>query len=220
MTEHADQLREAFRAHEDQTPDPALVYARVRELARTYQRRRRGYQAAGGAVLGAGLIAGAFQLPGLLPASQDSSTITMVAPAAAPSPATASPSAAPSPTAPTSALDKQYDAYFAAGYDYDDALKLAKYWKLPNDRIDQVKAKAGKLLLQHKPLPDISGIKPDPVHEQTTTEEKRVNAFFGAGYDYDDAVELSKLWKTKTPYDAKVLGGKKLLAGAELPIKP
>ncbi|WP_067503422.1 hypothetical protein [Actinoplanes sp. TFC3] len=224
MTDHGDQLREAFRTHEDQIPDAAAVYARVKDLSRTYKRRRRGCQAAGGAVLGAGLIAGAFQLPSLLPASQ-SSNAAALAPAAAPPPAvlpspTPSATASPAPVSTKTALDRQYDAYFAAGYGYEDARKLAKYWKISNDRVGDAKAKAGKLLLQGKDLPDVSGVKPDPESTQGFVESQRVEAFFAAGYDYDDAVELSKLWKTKSPYDAKILGGKKLLAGGELPIQP
>nr|BFE71835.1 hypothetical protein GCM10020092_051360 [Actinoplanes digitatis] len=46
MTEHGDQLRRAFEAHENEGPDPAEVYARVQQLARGYQWRRRGAQAA------------------------------------------------------------------------------------------------------------------------------------------------------------------------------
>ena len=45
VTEHGDQLREAFETHEHLAPDPAAVYARVQELSRGYQRRRRGAQA-------------------------------------------------------------------------------------------------------------------------------------------------------------------------------
>ena len=47
-----------------------------------------------------------------------------------------------------------------------------------------------------------------------------MNAFFAAGYDYDDAVKLARLWKKSDPYQAKIEGGKRLLAGDTLPIKP
>jgi hypothetical protein len=33
-------------------------------------------------------------------------------------------------------------------------------------------------------------------------------------------VKLAKLWKTEDPYAAKILGGKKILAGETLPIRP
>ena len=149
MTEHGDQLRNAFETHEHLAPDAAAVYGRVQELSRSYQRRRWGVQA-GGAVLGVSLIAGAaITLPGLLPGEQKQSSVGAGA-ATMPNMKPSAPAASPSQTEE----DKAYLAYFAAGYDYDDAVKLAKLWKL------------------------------------------------------------------KTPYDAKVAGGKRLLAGQTLPIKP
>ena len=221
MTEYNEQLREAFETHEHLAPDPAAVYARVQELARTYKRRRRSAQAAGGAVLGAGLIAGAINLPALLP-GRPATTVTMVAPGAAP---TSSPSPKLSPSAPALSqaeqkLQKEWDAYFGAGYGYDDAVKLAKIWHSKAD-IGTVKAEAGRRLLAGKKLP----IKPGPEAPATgsgtgSKEAARVDAFFAAGYDYNDAVKLAKLWKQSDPYQAKVLGGKKLLAGDTLPIRP
>jgi len=221
VTEYNEQLREAFETHENLAPDPAAVYARVQELARTYKRRRRSAQAAGGAVLGAGLIAGAINLPTLLPA-RPGGTVTMVAPAAAP---TISPSPTPLPSAALSPaelkLQKEWDAYFGAGYGYDDAVKLAKIWHSKAD-IGTVKAEAGRRLLAGQQLP----IKPGPEAPATgsggtgSKEAARVDAFFAAGYDYHDAVKLARLWKQSDPYQAKVLGGKKLLAGDTLPIRP
>ena len=162
MIDNGDRLREAFETHEHLAPDPADVYARVQELSRSYQRRRWGAQAAGGAVLGAGLIAGVITLPGLLDGQPSTGSGNMVAPAAAP----ATPSAVPSISLPP----------------------------LPED------------------LPSLS-----PAEAKL---QKQYDAYFNAGYDYDDAVELAKLWKKSSPYDAKVLGGKKLLAGETLPIQP
>lgn len=209
MIDHRDQLREAFEKHEDLAPDPAQVYARVQELARTYRRRRRGAQAAGGAVLSAGLIAGAINLPGLLTGGTPAPAYVVGAPA--------------SPSAPPSAAEQQkdWDAYFAAGYDYDDALELARIWNLTGD-IGTVKAEAGRRLLAGETLPIQPGTAPshDPSPAPETAEAAQVDAFFAAGYDYNDAVKLAELWKTSDPYQAKVEGGKKLLAGETLPIKP
>ena len=201
MTDHGDQLREAFETHEKLAPDPAAVYARVQELARTYHRRRRTAQAAGGAVLGAGLIAGAMNLPTLLPGTAHD-TVAVVAPAAS-----ATPSAAD--------LQKAWDAYFGAGYDYDDALKLAKIWH-SKDEVGNVKAEAGRRLLAGQTLP----FQPSPSSVAKAKEDAQVNAFFAAGYDYDDAVKLAKLWHLADPNRAKVAAGKKLLVGETLPIKP
>src|ERR1700722_6158811 len=66
MNQDADQLREAFVAHEYLAPDAADVIAVVHEKARRYRRRRRAAQSAGGAVLGAGLVAGTVAAPGWL----------------------------------------------------------------------------------------------------------------------------------------------------------
>ncbi|GAB1640607.1 hypothetical protein [Krasilnikovia sp. MM14-A1259] len=208
MTHHEEQLREAFEAHEHQTPDPGAVYARVQQLSRTYRRRRRGAQAAGSAVLGAGLIAGAINLPAFLPGRQ-ADGVSIVMPAAAPS--------ASASTPPSQAeLQKDWDAYFAAGYDYDDAVKLAKLWKSGAD-IGAVKAEAGRRILAGETLP----FKPTPGNTPIpSTEQKQLDAFFGAGYGYDDAVKLAKLWHLPDPYHAKVAAGKRVLAGQTLPIKP
>ncbi len=216
MNDHRDQLREAFQTHENETPDPALVYARVQELAGKYKRRRWGAQAAGGAVLGAGLIAGGIALPGILPAGPGGSG-TMVAPAAAPATPSASPFALPSAPVPASQaeLERAYDAYFNAGYDYDDAVRLARLWKSKDD-IGTVKAEAGRRLLAGETLP----FEPSPERVADAKESKQIEAFFAAGYDYDDAVQLAKIWKLSDPYEAKADAGKKLLAGKKLPIKP
>jgi len=112
VTQHADQLREAFESHENNTPDPGAVYARVQELARKHKRRRRGSQVAGGAVLGAGLIAAGINLPAFLPGNAHSNTGPTGINAAG------LPNDVPSVAASYSDADQQkdWDAYFNAGY--------------------------------------------------------------------------------------------------------
>ena len=226
MIHHEDRLREAFESHEHLAPDPAKVYARVQELSKAYVWRRRGAQTAGGIVVGAGLIAGVLNLPSILPAGPADNSGAMVAPAAAP----AVPSVSPSPSRPARPPieqspepdpdQKQYDAYFNAGYDYDDAVKLAKKWKMDKEDIGAVKVRAGQWLIDGKRLPVRPSNDPDDADVVTPKEEQQVNAFFNAGYDYDDAVKLAKMWKKPTPYEAKIAGGKKILAGETLPIQP
>jgi hypothetical protein len=205
VTNHESKLREAFENHEHLAPDPAEVYARVQELSRTYQRRRRGVQAATGAVLGVGLIAGAVNAPILFSRAGDTNVTAQVG---------AVPAASPS----EEDLQKQWDAYFAAGYGYSDAIKLAKIWNL-TDEPGAVKAEAGRRLLAGETLP----IKPgpeDPADDVKDPASEQVDAFFAAGYDYKDAEKLAELWNTTDPYQAKILGGKKLIAGETLPIRP
>lgn len=279
MKDHGDQLREAFETHEGNAPDAAAVFARVQELSRTYQRRRLGGQVAGGAVLGAGLIAGMIQLPAMLPGdpAPGATAIVAAAPPVPSTPVSALPSAPDEPSQPKQRywqayfdagydyddavrlshlwqsaasmsdvkaeagrrllagetlpfaatpetpgteepvdpqLQRQMEAYFFAGYGSEDAVRLARLWKLADPA--DAKAEAGKRLLAGQPLP----FKPDPAEAAAGLESRRVAAFFDAGYDYDDAVELAKIWKKKDAYQAKVEGGKRLLAGQQLPIRP
>ena len=213
MTDHREQLRETFEAHEHLAPDPAAVYARVQELARVHRRRRRGAQVAGGAVLGAGLLAGAISLPGLLPGQQPQTTFPLAAPAPA------SPSASTPPT--QAELDRWWQAYFGAGYDYDDAVKLAAIWKSSDD-IGTVKAEAGRRLLAGEPMPFPPGPKESPAEEPSPdpTVNAALEKFFNAGYTWDEAERLAELWKLADPYEAKIEGGERLLAGQKLPIRP
>ncbi|MBG0562686.1 hypothetical protein [Actinoplanes aureus] len=220
MTEHENRLREAFETHENQTPDPALVYARVEVLARKHKWRRRSATAAGGAVLSAGLIAGVANLPAILPGDPAATVPVAVLPAAAP----ASPSVA-APTPSTDAeLQKRWDAYFRAGYNYTTAVELAKLWKMNPDEIGLVKAEAGRRLLAGetlplRPLPEVE-VEQDDNPDLTAEQEKQLDAFFNAGYTWDDAVELAKLWKLDDPSGAKFEAGKRLLDGKKLPVRP
>ena len=214
MTEHGDQLRTAFETHEHLAPDAAAVYSRVQELSRSYQRRRWGVQAAGGAVLGVSLIAGAISLPGLLPGQKPDSVSVGAA---------TMPNMTPSvPASPSEAeLQKLWDAYFGAGYDYEDAEKLAKLWK-STDEIGAIKAEAGRRLLAGETLPIVATPDDPPASdgEISPLEQKRINAFFLAGYGHEDAAKLAKLWKLTYPYEAKIEGGKRLLADKKLPVEP
>lgn len=212
MTDHADQLRETFQDHENLAPDSAAVYRRVRELSRIYKRRRRGAQVAGTAALGAGLIVGAIHVPSLL--ARPSSSNGMLSFGAPGSPA---PSVAASYS--QADLDKDWAAYFAAGYGYDDAVQLAALWHI-DQNIGLVKAEAGRRLLAGETLP----VRPHPNPSDTATPDPAataaLQAFFDAGYVWDDAVQLATLWHLSDPSDAKVTAGKKLEAGETLPIAP
>ncbi|MGI4894010.1 MAG: hypothetical protein ACRYF3_02735 [Janthinobacterium lividum] len=112
------------------------------------------------------------------------------------------------------------DAFFAAGYDYDDAVSLGKTWNVDSF---EAKQSAGRKLLAGETLPIAAG-SADPAPENVTTDTStadapELDAYFSAGYDYDDAVELGKIWNVDF-YDAKVSAGEKLLAGETLPVQP
>ncbi|MEV4347135.1 hypothetical protein AB0J83_21980 [Actinoplanes sp. NPDC049596] len=213
MTEqHPDQLREAFAEHEHNTPDPSAVYARVVELSGRYKRRRRGAQIAAGGVLGAGLIAGAINLPAFLPGSSDGT--------AAGIPVAAAPAVSPSSSTPSEEeLQARWEAYAKAGYGLGDAEKLAKIWKQTD--VSAVKAEAGRRLLLGETLP----VSPHPDvipsdRPSSPDDDKQFAAYFDAGYVYEDAEKLAGIWHLADPSAAKLEAGKRLLAGQELPVKP
>jgi hypothetical protein len=117
------------------------------------------------------------------------------------------------------AADAARAAYFAAGYDYDDAVALGNLWNESDPW--QVKADAGQKLLDGQTLPIAPGSAPAaPVDTTQTPTDKDVNAFFAAGYTYDDAVTLGNLWNNTNTYQVKADAGKKLLNGETLPIAP
>ena len=220
MTDHADQLREAFETYETQTPDPADVYSRVQELSTKYKRRRRGLQVASGAALAAVAVAGVVTLPNLLPGNaRNTSTISFPAGAV---PSSAAPSTIPSMS--QADLDRYWAAYFAAGYDYDDAVQLSALWHVKGD-IGNIKAEAGRRLLAGETLPfPATPNSPEPTQDPNDpaikAEQAQLAAFFDDGYTWTEAVKLAKIWHLSDPSDAKVKAGKKLLAGETLPVKP
>ena len=212
---HGDQLREAFAKKESLAPDAAAVYARVQELSQTYKRRRLGGQVAGGAVLSAGLIAGVISLPAVLPGDPAATNPAIIAAAPA-SPAPSVPASSP----PKEDLERYWSAYFDAGYDYEDAEKLAVLWQTKAEP-GQIKAEAGKRLLAGEQLPfPATPNSPGPTRPADPASERQFEAYFGAGYGWDEAVKFAKLWKMSDPGEAKAEAGKRLLAGEKLPIQP
>jgi hypothetical protein len=61
-----------------------------------------------------------------------------------------------------------------------------------------------------------------PPDAGTVSTDAALEAFFGGGHDYDDAVALAKLWKSgksgEDLGDVKATAGRKLLAGHPLPL--
>ncbi|SNY46980.1 hypothetical protein [Paractinoplanes atraurantiacus] len=125
------------------------------------------------------------------------------------------PDVIPADPATSPEQDKQFAAFFDAGYVWADAEKLAGLWNLSDP--PAAKLEAGKRLLAGQDLP----VKPKPANVAAAKKQKaeiaQVDAFFAKGYDGDDAAKLAELWHLKTPYDAKIAAGKKLLAGETLP---
>jgi hypothetical protein len=135
------------------------------------------------------------------------------------------------PVAPTGTpedpTEKAQSAFFAAGYDYDDAVTLGNMWH--DSDITQVKTDAGQKLLDGQILPirpsgpsasagASGGVAVTPA--APTKQDDEVQAFFAAGYTYDDAVTLSNVWHESDTYQVKADAGQKLLDGKTLPIAP
>ncbi|MGH8890754.1 MAG: hypothetical protein ACRDV3_13485 [Acidothermaceae bacterium] len=127
--------------------------------------------------------------------------------------------------------DQDLDAYFAAGYDYNDALSLGTLWNETD--VLQIKVEAGQKLLAGQPLPIAasapsgSSTAPTPTANVSlgpgvpnNAQSKALAAYFAAGYNYDDALSLGKLWNETDLLQIKVEAGQKLVAGQTLPIKP
>jgi hypothetical protein len=110
------------------------------------------------------------------------------------------------------------DAFYVAGYDYDDAVVLASYWNSgsPFDAM----IRAGQKLVADVPLPIAHGADLTADQQRMADEGRALDAYFGAGYDSDDAITLARMWSLADSYDAKITAGQKLEAGFILPIRP
>ncbi|WP_250004652.1 hypothetical protein [Actinoplanes sp. M2I2] len=197
--EHDHPLSEAMAEHDHTDHDLLVVHANVEALAKRYRQRRLLRQSTAGVVISASLFVGAAHIYG-----QTEQPVLAAGAQATPSEQLSS--------AERTAITR----FLAAGYDYDDAAKLALLWKTPD--ITAAKIAAGEQLLDKRPLP----FPPTSQAHDGQTQESAimVDAFFAEGYDFRDAQRLAALWKTPSPYEAKVEAGKKLLRGEELPIKP
>ena len=103
------------------------------------------------------------------------------------------------------------DAYFDAGYDYDHAVELAEYWGYGDD-VYSAKITKGKFILGTIEFPP-----PAETHE-VDLQQQALDAYFDAGYDYDDAVALAEWWGYGDDvYSAKITKGKVLLGVIDFP---
>lgn len=237
MTTDAQRIREALRSHEHLAPDTAGVLMHAKLLAAGYRRRRRAARSVGGAVASAGLVAAVTAGPGVvgdLTRSDAVEASAVGAGGAAPSPDPVATTAAPAPVAsePAASEEDLRAAFFGRGLDFDDALVLAEVWGLRDEGgdwdYDAAKADAGRRILAGETLPDTTGPSPSPSAPASPVAPAPADAeadaaraaFFAAGYDYDDAVQLATLWDSPDVTTAKADAGARLLAGETLPVRP
>jgi len=104
----------------------------------------------------------------------------------------------------SSAESDQLDAFFAEGYEWDDALLFAKAWGM-NDPVD-AKIKAGLSILRgHRQwLADF-------LSEARASDENVWNAYATSIYDWDDAALLAKYWGLPDTGVAKMKIGQLIL---------
>lgn len=138
----------------------------------------------------------------------------------------------PLPKAEPFVPPKEWKTFYEAGYNVNDAVELAKIWKLPDP--GEAKVKAGKLLAAGEKLPITKRVPVQeyPMPDRLQPDEQAALAKYrAAGYDEADVQRLAEIWKmdlraTDPLYrEAKILGvqiaaGRELVAGRELPIKP
>ena len=134
---------------------------------------------------------------------------------------------APGPVQAPVSDDAAYDAFWTAGYTYDDAVALADLWQVD---VLATKAKAGHLLLDGDTLPIPPGTAPssDPTATGCAARsdsglveytDAQYEAFWGAGYTESDLEELSILWNTGC-IETKSQAGQLLLDGKPVPVTP
>lgn len=105
------------------------------------------------------------------------------------------------------------EALWEAGYTWGDAQHLAELWGLD---MMEAKARAGQALLDGQPLPLTPGTYPEAGADPDSVA---ADAFFRAGYTYEDAAQLAELWEIET-WETKIRAGQAILDGQPLPVPP
>lgn len=122
---------------------------------------------------------------------------------------------APSPAPKAATVDEQLEAYFEAGYDWEDAELIARLWGGPPTTPYDVKLSVGGKLLEGAKVP----VLPDET-AWDVSEDVALEAYVNNGYDFDDARRLARLWDgDQDIVDVKVTAGRKILAGITLPVR-
>lgn len=142
----------------------------------------------------------------------------------------------------------QYEAFWGAGYSYDDVLALNALWGSGDT---ETKARAGQLLIDGQAVPVApTGPDEDPVAVPSEREaappavsvdpaavpapapaeapaaagdvvytDAQYDAFWGAGYTVDDVVALNALWNSDF-LETKARAGQLILDGQPVPVAP
>lgn len=126
---------------------------------------------------------------------------------------------------PNGYTSEQYEAFWGAGYTAEDVDALAALWQTG---VVETKARAGQLLIDGQPVPlppsgPVQDVSADATggtaDEGPSPDLAALDAYFAAGYTYDDAVALGALWSTEVD-ETKARAGQLLLEGQTLPVAP
>ncbi|MFS0700184.1 hypothetical protein AB6N24_09460 [Cellulomonas sp. 179-A 4D5 NHS] len=215
--ELALRITRALQARGAAHPDPALVAARIEAQlddapgvsSLSTFRRRGGRIVAAGVVTSAIAVAGAGAAAASNPYSEVARAVENVAQAVG----------VDWSFMPAGYTREQYEAFWGAGHTVEDVDALSALWDLG---VTETKAKAGQLLLEGQALPleDVTRVPLDLSESGLPVEgDDPRDAFWDAGYTYEDAVALSELWSVDV-YETKAQAGQLILDGEELPLRP
>ena len=113
----------------------------------------------------------------------------------------------------TDPTEAALQAYFDAGYTFDDAVAIAERWQADVD-VFQLKVKAGRFLGSGTPLAASSLA--NPTFDDGLSDQQLVDAFFAFGYTAADAELLAQRWGVD-PGQAKTKAGRELKTVGALP---
>ena len=109
-------------------------------------------------------------------------------------------------------LTREQDAaLWAAGYEVEEIDALAELWGTEHI---ETKARIGQMLLDGEEVPVAPGSVPADM-----PEVERYEAFWDAGYTFDDLTALAELWGVEQ-FEAKERAGQAVLDGEPLPLAP
>jgi hypothetical protein len=215
-----DDLRDAFRSAAAHSPDAVEVRALI---GAAVGRRHRRQQAAAVvsvalAVTGLGLGVRALEPGGRHPVPPTASLSVEPTPGQRTNP---TPVTSASVTLPPASLadtpDQAVRAFFAADYQYQDAVALGEVWNT-----DQYTAKcmAGQILRDGGTLPltpgEQAGSAVAPGQRDLAARDRQ--RYLSAGYTQAQSGELMKLWQTTDVHLVETVAGQQLTDGKTLPI--
>jgi hypothetical protein len=105
---------------------------------------------------------------------------------------------------------EQYEAFWDAGFTPEDVDALEDLWQTD---VTATKARAGQMILDGDPLP----VSPGSTVPVPGADDAAFDAFWDAGYTFEDAERLAELWQVEVA-ESKVRAGQMVLDGQVPPV--